>query len=105
MLKNSSIKKNTEPFSLYLTKAYASFQEDTHVDVKLIRKFFTKNLFDQFDPFFLPERLPCENIKQSVPYPEHNLFIWCVLFNQFELAKVFWSIARDVCEFSKYRYG
>ena len=81
--------KNTEPFSLYLTKANANFQENTPITIDLIKKFFRKNLFDQFNPYFLPENIT-ENSKNLVKNPEHNLFIWCVLFNNVEIAKLFW---------------
>ncbi len=83
--------KNVEPFSLYMEKAYANFHDDTLIDCDLIKRFFKKNLFDQFDPYFLPKTNYCkENSRVRVEKPEENLFIWCVLFNQVEIAKLFW---------------
>ncbi len=80
-----------------MIKAYASYHETTIIDTYLITKFFKKNLFDQFNVGYLPDD-SCKNGKEKVLHPEKNLFIWCVLFNEIELAKIFWSTIQDVTE-------
>ena len=82
-----------------MIKAYASFHETTLINTELIKKFFKKNLFDQFTADFLPDE-DCGGSSKSrekvESKSEKNLFIWCVLFNQFELSKLFWSGIHDV---------
>lgn len=48
-------------------------------------------MFEDFQPNFL------SNIKTDMPeseveYPEKNLFVWAILMNRFEIAKIFWKI-------------
>jgi hypothetical protein len=82
-----------------LIKDYASYHETTMIDTYLIKKFFKKNLFDKFNVEFLPNDACSKNGKEKISDPEKNLFIWCVLFNEIELAKLFWSTIQDVIEF------
>ena len=88
--------KNKEPFSLYMHKTYSNFFESTPINSDCIRGFFQKHVFDSFNPYFLPDNYSKENAKTYVKYAEQNLFIWCVLFNQVEIAKLFWSIGEVI---------
>lgn len=62
------------------------------INSDIIKKFFNKHVFEKFNAFFLPENYLKENGKSLVKSVELNLFIWCVLFNQLEIAKIFWSL-------------
>jgi hypothetical protein len=73
-------------------KTYADFDENCPVNSDIIKKFFEKRLFDRFNTYFLPDVYSKTNGKTLVKHAEQNLFIWCVLFNQPELAKLFWSV-------------
>ena len=78
--------------SLFLEKVFTDFGDNSSINSDIIKKFFTRHIFEKFNAYFLPENYCKENAKSLVKYPEQNLFIWCVLFNQVEIAKIFWSI-------------
>lgn len=49
-----------------------------------------KQLFKTFDEKIL---LYAENNEFD---PEFNLFLWCVLTNRFEIAKIFWQLGKVI---------
>lgn len=71
-------------------KVNANFDDYTRINSECIKDFFRKHIFEKFNPFFLPDNYCEKNSKVPVIYPEQNLFIWCILFNESEIAKLFW---------------
>jgi hypothetical protein len=82
-----------------LAKVSIDFNDNSTITSDIIKKFFKAHLFEKFNPYFLPENYCKENGRTFVKHAEQNLFIWCVLFNQIEIAKLFWSIG-DVSYYS-----
>jgi hypothetical protein len=39
---------------------------------------------------------------EEVKFPEHNLFVWALLLNRIEIAKIFWQIGEVT--YNKYTY-
>jgi hypothetical protein len=58
-------------------------------DVKRFLKFY---LFKGFKSKFLDGVYT--GLNERVPYPEKNLFVWALLMNRIEIAKIFWRIGR-----------
>ena len=98
--------KNEEPFLLYLEKkklgqTKADPQDPSRrrartavreINVKLIKRYI-KHLFSTYNPEkFLPDSFSKNNLNNNFPEPELNLFLWCILSNRIEIAKIFWRL-------------
>ena len=53
---------------------------------------FLKHLFYKARTFFLPDGKEADNA--NVNEPELNLFLWAVVSNRVEIAKIFWRLGK-----------
>ena len=65
----------------------ANKRQHDNVDFRMIEKFLKKIFLDTFEPKFLPFYSTLPILK-----PEVNLFLWALLLNRTETAKIFWKI-------------
>jgi hypothetical protein len=87
------MKRSDEPFLLYL-------EDYTSKNIGFRIKFldvvnFMKNNFDEFDESIFPKDDPEPGTENNpVIEPELNLFLWAVLSNRIEIAKIFWRLGK-----------
>lgn len=78
------MKRFDEPFLVYLQE-YKSLKDN--IEFQHVADFMR----EQFDEFASNLILP---YGQTVPEIEFNLFLWALLSNRIEIAKIFWTLGK-----------
>jgi hypothetical protein len=83
-------------YSDYRDSLYYSTAEEEQISSQTIRILFENFFFETLQIEFIPEFEKSENCDLTVEYPELNLFLWAVLRNRLEIAKIFWRCGQVV---------
>ena len=80
------------PFLNYLKKHHKKFHaKKDEITFETIEKFFRLIVFHTKMIFLLKNFDDIRLENELVEYPEFNLFLWALLFDRYELSKIFWK--------------
>ena len=93
----SNVDKKKEPMYLYLQNKYKFHSIFNKSNRFLNEKYFhhlEKSIFPTIDIKFYPQNL--FNKTSTVTQPEMCLFLWCILTNRLDIAKIFWRLGNVI---------